>query len=186
MADPNDDSTPGGDTPDKSGASVKTVPESDLIALKKTHEAEIAELKTQVETLTKDVTSERVAKEAAETLSSEIPTLRENITTITAERDAAKVAETAAVTKQDEMVASALTTRREFLKTTHKLDDAKVKDLDESQLSALEAILPDVSKAAATALNPKNLDLGSSNGSGDASKLTSRDKIAQGIASREP
>ena len=184
MANPNDDSISGGDGTGNTGTSVKTVPESDLIAVKKAHESELAEKVTEITDLTKEVASERAAKEAAETLSSEIPTLREQLTTITSERDASKAVETAAVAKQTEMTAADLTRRRDFLKTTFNLEDAKVKDLDESQVSALESTLPGVSKAAAVP-NPTNLDLQNNNGSGTNTKLSPREKISAGLASQE-
>ena len=85
----------------------------------------------------------------------------------------------------DEMTTADLTRRRDFLKTTYpSLDDAKVKDLDESQLSVLESTLPGVSKAAAIP-SGTNLDLQGSQGSGDGQKLSAREKISAGIASRE-
>ena len=179
------DSTPGGDGSVNnvtSGGNVKTVPESDLIAVKKTHETELADIKSQLETVTKEVASERTAKEAVETKLSGFSDLQETLTTITTERDAANSSLAESTAKVTEMVTKALNQRRDFLKTTHKLDDAKVKDLDESQLSALEAILPGVSKVAAP--NGANLDLTPPGGSGDATKLSSREKIAQGVASR--
>ena len=163
---------------------MKTVPESDLIALKKSHETELAESKASVEQLTKDVASERAAKDAAETLAKEVPTLRESLTTLTSERDVAKAGETAAVAKQEEMTTSSLNTRKNFLKTTHNIDESKLTDLDESQLSALESVLPGVSKPAAP--NGANLDLTPSGGSGDSSKLSSREKIAAGLNSQTP
>ena len=179
------DSTPDGDGSVNnvtSGGNVKTVPESDLIAVKKTHETELADIKSQLETVTKEVASERTAKEAVETKLSGFSDLQETLTTITTERDAANSSLAESTAKVTEMVTKALNQRRDFLKTTHKLDDAKVKDLDESQLSALEAILPGVSKVPAP--NGANLDLVPPGGSGDNAKLSSRDKIAQGVASR--
>ena len=185
-------STPDGDNSDNNGTSgsagssngngAKTVPESDLIAVKKAHGTELADLKSQLDTVTKEVASERTAKEAVETKLSGFSDLQETLTTITTERDAANSSLAESTAKVTEMVAKALNQRRDFLKTTHKLDDAKVKDLDESQLSALEAILPGVSKVAAPL--PANLDLTPPGGSGDNAKLSSREKIHQGVASR--
>ena len=184
---PDDDSTLEGDGSDNNGTSdskpgVKTVPESDLIALKKTHGTELADLKTQLDTVTKEVVTERTAKEVVETRLSELPGLQESLVEARSSLDLANTSLAEAKTINEGMVTKALDQRREFLKTTHKLDDAKVKDLNESQLTALEAILPSVSKVSAP--NGANLDILPSGGSGDSSNLSARDKIRQGVASR--
>ena len=182
MVSPNDDSTSGSGGTGDTGTSVKTVPESDLIAVKKAHETELAERDVQIKTLTGEVASERVAKEAAETLSSEIPSLRENLATANASIETANASVAAAEASQQSMATAELSRRKEFLKTTYKIDDAKVKDLDESALSAMEAILPGVSKTPAP--NGANLDMSPTGGSGDAQKLSPREKIAAGLASQ--
>jgi vacuolar-type H+-ATPase subunit I/STV1 len=162
--------------PDDSGASVKTVPESDLISLKQSLKTKAQESKVALEEAAKQLTQatdslgqERAAKEAAEAKVQELePTVTE-LATLKAEH---ATTETALNTLKE----AQLNLRREAL-VTRGIDSEKVKTLDEAAIVVLEANLP-----AQTKKVPGNgFDINGS-GSGDLTGLSGRALIKAGVS----
>jgi chromosome segregation ATPase len=160
-----------GDSPDNTGTSAKTVSESDLIALKRTHETELIKLRGHVSTLEQEVASERTARQAVEAKATELDEVTEKVTGLETQLSTA----TEQVTKLTE---ANLSSRKQFLQTSHGLKEDQLKDLDEPQLKALEDILPSVTKTVPSAAN---LDITAPAAMQNGATLTSREKIRQGI-----
>lgn len=160
--------------PDNTGAPNGAASESDIMALKRAHEAELSEINTKLSTSTQEVTTERAAREAAEVKLTESSG---QLDTAQKENADLRVVNDASAKSLAELKASNLTDRRNFLVKSHGLKEDQVKDMDESQLLALEAVLPTVKQIP----SPANFDMGSNGGSGVVADMTAREKIAAGL-----
>lgn len=177
--------------PDPSGTdspgsvNTGTLPEgavsaSDAQALRSTHEVELRGVNEKLTLANEEVAKALAAKEAAEAKvvdstaqGDELATAKKAIETANASIEEAKASNA-------KLTEAALLQRREFLKTTYKLEDDKVKDLDAAQLDALQAVLPGV---ATSTLSAANLDLNPS-GSGNGTPTgNARERIRSGLAS---
>lgn len=94
-------------------------------------------------------------------------------------------ADHATITKNlSDSQAKLLDTRRKAIINAYKLKEEHVKTLNESQLDALEAVLPNV---PAPSNNPNFFDAGGTGGkSNDVSQMSARDKILAGMNSGKP
>ena len=168
-----DATEPQPDNTDTSPASG-TVPASDLMALKRSHETKAAELTAQIAKLTAEAVSLRAATTAAESR---------------AEEQKAKALQLDDVTKQlqesraqvETLTESSLSSRRKFLANTYGLKPEDLKDYKAEQLEALEAVLPSAAAKAAIP-TPASLD-GAGGTPGSSRTLSARDMIAQGLSS---
>ena len=160
-------------TPSEPNQAGKTVPESDLLALKRVHEEKVGKLQTELETLTGQVTSERAARTAAEERSKGLETLQTQLQETRQNLEDGKQ-------ELEKVRESALQSRRSSLQKQFGLSEERVKSLSEEQLALLEETLPSV---AVKAPSGKGLDV-SGAGGGDLSQLSSHDKIMQGLNQR--
>ena len=174
------------DPKDPGSGNTGTLPEgavsaSDAQTLRDSHEAELRSVNEKLTNANEDGAKALAAKEAAEAKVGEATTQSEELAKAKVDLEAANVAITEANTKNTQLVEAALIQRREFLKTTYKLEDDKVKDLDGAQLDALQAVLPGV---AASRLNAGNLDLNPSGSGGNGTPVgNARERIRSGLAS---
>lgn len=165
----------------KTVTSSGAVSAEDMMALKGVHEAEVSKLNDQVKQLTADVTSEQAAKAAVEAK-------LEGTTTQLASLDEYKKS-AESLTKQLEdsnktntdLKTANLKARRETLSQLHGLKAEQVDNLDESQLSALETVLPTVAKP--TLSSAAHLDIAGAGSGSTNGPVSAREKIAQGIKS---
>ena len=137
-----DDIAVGSEDQDKSGTNnqqVKMVPESDLIAAKRSLETKVQEKDSEITTLKSDLGTEKAAREAAESkvsdveaLTASVEELKVNITTLTGERDAA-------TTSLEGLSTKLLETRRASL-VSYGYPVEKVNDMNEEGLRALESV----------------------------------------------
>ena len=130
-----------GDKSDNTDTSAKTVPESDLIALKQSLEAQVKEaigtaeaVRKQLAEVTASLGTERAARTAAEAKAKELEPKIQELT---------KLQEThQATTKQlADLKTAQLEQRRQAL-IVRGVDSAKAKTLDEAAIAVLEAHLP--------------------------------------------
>jgi len=174
------------DPKDPGSGNTGTLPEgavsaADAQTLRDTHEVELRSLNEKLVTANEDGAKALAAKEAAEAKVGEATTQGEELVKAKKALEEATTAIAEAKLENTKMVESALIQRREFLKTTYKLEDDKVKDLDGAQLDALQAVLPGV---AASRLNAGNLDLNPSGSNGNGTPVgNARERIRSGLAS---
>ena len=153
------------------------VSEADIMALKRAHEVEVQELKEANTKLTDEMTSERTAKQAVEAKLQESDSERQRLTSET-EGHVTKANES--LQRIETLEGQAISSRRELVAQKHGLKPEQTKDMTESQLEALEAVLPTVSNGP----NPQNLGIaGPGTSSGDTSDATPRENIRQGLNS---
>lgn len=153
--------------------------DSDIMALKRGHEAEITKLKegqaTELSQLNNEVASLSAGKTAVE---SQLATAQEGSSKAEAlqkELDETKVG-------LAKSLADALTARRSALSKSHGLEAKTLDSMSSDQLDALESVLPNV-KTSSGPDGPKGLDVtGSKNGT-STEGLSSREKIRAGIGS---
>ena len=161
---------------DNTDAPKGTASESDIMAIKRAHDVELRERDTKLSQFTQEVATERTAREAVEVKLQESQTrlgeTEKEVTDLRTVQDAS----TKAI---EELRASRLSDRKSFLMKSHGLKEDQIKDMDESQLQALETVLPSIK----TIPDAANLDMASNGGSGDTSNLSSRDKIRAGMGS---
>ena len=153
------------------GASNGTVPESDLIALKRSHASEVTELNEKITKLTSDMDALTTARTAVEAQLKEAEEVKAQLSTANAkvEETTKTLAETSAKLSE---------TRRSQLMERHGLKEDSLKDMSEDQLDALEKVLPAVKTEAP---DPKNLDAGSGPNAPPAD-LSARETIAASLA----
>ena len=161
-------------TSDNTDAPKGTASESDIMAIKRAHDVELRERDTKMSQFTQEVATERAAKEAAEVKLQESQT-RLGVT----EKEVSdlRTVQDASTKAIEELRASRLSDRKSFMMKSHGLTEDQIKDMDESQLQALESVLPSIKAIP----NAANLDIGSSSGAGDISNMSSRDKISAGL-----
>jgi len=148
----------------------------ELQTLKETHEAELRERDEKITKLSEDVTEGRTAKEAAE---AKLTELGASLETLTAERDSLKGEVSTSTERVQVLEEKALGVRREILVERHGVKADTVKDMNESQLEALESVLPSVKQVN---IDPNNLDIQGQGSSGGTSvPLSVRDKLAAGL-----
>lgn len=149
--------------------------ESDIMAIKRAHEVELRERDDRSSKLTQEVATERAARDAAEVRlkesSGQLETTQQELADL-------RIVQDANSKSIEELRQARLSDRKSFLTQAHGLKEDQIKDMDESQLSALETILPTVK----TVPTPANLDLGPGGG-GDTSDMSARDLIRAGMDS---
>lgn len=171
MADPNSDpASPGVDDPSKTGTPNGAVSAEDVQKLKDAHQVELRERDGKIASLSEEVTSERAAKEAA------TGKLQESEANITKANESISQAQE----RIDKLESSAIEARKSALVKNRGLKAEQLTDMDESQLTALEAVLPEVNGAN---IDPNNLGLGGSGDPGASADLSARDAIKAGLTS---
>jgi mevalonate kinase len=143
----------------------KSVPEADFMALKRSSESTQVELGAKVTQLTRELDSLRTVEKTVENLKTELEEMTGKFNTSEAALSESK---TALETAQSEV----LSTRRNALLKLYNLPEEQVKNLDASQLQALEQVLPVAKVPSAT-----GHDVSGSGGGGDGGELTAREKI---------
>ena len=153
------------DNGDSNGDDDKTVPASDLLAVKSALTTTRAELKTSQET----VASERAMRMAAEANGAKVDGLTRELTSTKVQLATAQ-----------EQVNAAATARMEALKqdlVDRGATAEQVKDLDEAQLKLASVFQP-------ASTTPKTTSVGfdvSGSGQEDVSSLSTRDKLKAGL-----
>lgn len=155
--------------PDNSGASVKTVPESDFQALKQSLESKVSETETKLAEATATLETERAGHKPVEEkaglvdgLAVEVEDLKTKLVT----------SETAAQVLLDQNLSDV----RKKLVNDYHLPQEKVDAFNLEQARLFLDTLP-----APQTVNPANYDMNSSGAGGDISTLSARDKIRQGL-----
>lgn len=169
MAQPEDKVGTGleGKEPDKTATDV--VAASDYQTLKVQHDAKVAELAT----LGTELASLRAVSTAAEEAKTQLATMTQKSTqaeTKVKELEAQLVMANAAI----------LQTRKQVMKVRFNLGDESLKDLNLSQLEALEKVLPTMKIPTAIGHDANG------SGSADGSNLSARELIARGFQQTKP
>lgn len=177
MTDPNKSDGSGDQDLTKSGTSPNgTVSEAEVTALKSTHEDELRQRDEKTVKLSEDVTSGR---EALKTSDAKLQESQKALEAANAAIEAAKATATSSSERVEELEGKALVTRRQLITQRHNLKEDQLKDYSESQLDALEAVLPTLPKSGP---NPANLDIIGGSGSGETPKLTGREAVRAGLS----
>lgn len=159
--------------PANNGAQTQTpVPaasESDIIAIKRAHEAEVAKLTQRVAELSNEVTSLRTATAAVEAIKQELAQTKE-------ESAALALKHTEAIKALDVANSESLEARKRALAQYGVAPEA-LKDLSLDNIRALESVLPTVKSRPASA---SNLDTANAQG-GTPVDLSPRELIRQGL-----
>mgnify|MGYP003132800216 CR=1 FL=1 len=150
---------------------------ADIVALKRSHDVEIRERDTRIATLSDEVASMRTASEAGVAKTQQAETALQEAT---AQLETLKAEAETSSKRVEELTATALQSRRDLLVQKHSLKPDTLKDMNESQLSALETVLPSTQKVT---LDPGNLDISGSGGSGANGDLSARETIRAGLTS---
>ena len=157
-------------TPPPSGVSGGGVPatvlEADLIALKQSLEGKLAEQKSQIEQLNTQLAAERAAKQAVEGQAQAKVQLE-------AKLSALETTHKQTIEQLQQLQAKHLEYRKGALVRSYGLGAEQLKALTETQLEALEAVLPAVKPSTP---GTKGFDA-SGTGVGDAAPLSGREKI---------
>jgi len=160
---------------DKIGTSSKTVPESDLVAMRQALEAKIKEAEgtssatsEQLKEVTASLTKERAALAAAET---KVKGFEPQLTELTELRNKYQMADT----KLKQLQSQQLDQRRQAL-VIRGIDSEKVKTLDEAAIAVLENYLPAVKAGAFK----NGYDIKGS-GSADITGLSARELLRTGL-----
>ncbi len=161
-----------GSEPANNGASIKTVPEADLIALKQSLESKVSEKETELATANASLETERAGHKPVEEkaglvdgLAIEVEDLKTRLT----------ISEAATQTLLDQNLGDV----RKKLVEEYKLPQDKVDTMNLEQAKMFLDTLP-VPTAAAS--SPANYDMQGVGAGGDVSTLSARDKIRQGIS----
>jgi len=166
---------PGSDSA-KNDAPNGAVSAADIQTMKESHEAELRDRDDKITKLSEDVTEGRTAREAAEAKLTELGASLEILTT---ERDSLKSDVSTSTDRVQVLEEKALGVRREILAERHGVKADTVKDMNESQLEALESVLPSIKQVN---VDPKNLDIqGQGSAGGTSAPLSVRDKLAAGL-----
>lgn len=140
MVDKKEEATiPTGESSDNIGASTseeaKTVSESEFTSMKGSLEAEALKLRERISKLEGDVANERTAKSSTESKIKELEGIQDKYNSLTNEHDTLKSA-------YGEQSKARLDDRRKLVSKTFNLELETLRDMDESQLQALEVTLP--------------------------------------------
>lgn len=158
-----------GKEPDNSGASAKTVPESDFQALKQSLESKLGDKDTELATAKATLDTERADRKSVEEKAGQVDGLAVEIEDL---KTKLATSETATQT----LMTQNLSDVRKKLVNEYHLPQEKVDAFNLEQARLFLDTLP-----APQAVNPANYDMNSSGAGGDISTLSAREKIRQGL-----
>jgi len=169
---PNDQtSAADGGSSANNGASVKTVPEADLIALKQSLESKLGEKDTELATANATLETERAGYKSVEEKAGKVDGLAVEIDDLKTKLATAEAATQTLATQN-------LEDAKKKLVSEYRLPQDKVDNLNLDQARMFLDTLP-----VPTAIpSPANLDMQGSGAGGDTSNLSAREKIRQGIS----
>ena len=158
---------------------------ADAEGLKTAHTVELRTLTEEITALKKGAeegATVLAAKEAAEARVKELTEIEGKFKTASEELEAARKSGEEHAANIIRLTEESLTTRRQHLKTTYKLEEDKVKDLTGPQLDAAESLLAGL--PANTITTPGNLGIGDNGGpNSDSPTGRPREMIKSGLES---
>ena len=162
-------SAAGNNPSDNNGASSRTVPESELVALKQSLEAKVNETETRLAASQATLEQERAGRKPVEVKAQQVDSL-------TAERDTLKKQLETTQAEHKQLLDQTLQTIRQRLVTEYHLPKEKVDSFSLDQARLFLDTLP-----APTLVNPANYDLTGGGQGGDVTSLSAREKIRHGL-----
>jgi chromosome segregation ATPase len=173
--DPGSQDPPGPDSVNSGALRNGAVSEAELVTLKESHKAELRERDGKIVTLSEEVTAGRTATEAAKAATQG---LEARLAELTTERDSLKGEVTSSTERVKALEDKALEVRKELMVKHHGVKADDIKNMNESQLEALESVLPTVKTTNPT---PSSLDIQGPGAGVETSNLTARDKLRVGL-----
>ena len=159
-----------GNEPANNGASVKTVPEADLIALKQSLETKVSDAETRATSAEGTLETERADHKSVEAKAGKVDAMAIEIEDL---KTKVATAETATQTLVDQNLDDV----KKKLVSEYRLPQEKVDAMNLEQARMFLDTLP----VPTTIPTSANLDMQTSGAGGDISILSAREKIRQGL-----